>query len=160
MPLVSPGMDKLQQKQRWKYVLEKFSHTAAALTGRRNPIPPEIEAQLLEMPELKRGRFVESPSKQKQGQGEAGEKVGEDVGGSKLGQGAGKKGVASVKSEETSSEDGDGAGEEGGMGVRFQGLVSMVGDERLKEVGGGGGQGGSSSSEGAQNLLDVEPPVS
>ena len=41
--------------------MEKFSH-AATIAARRNPIPPEAEAQLLEMPELKRGRFVSSNS--------------------------------------------------------------------------------------------------
>ena len=53
-------MDKLQQKQRWKYVLEKFSYSTSGGV-RRNPIPPEMEAQILEMPECKRGRFVVSP---------------------------------------------------------------------------------------------------
>ena len=62
VPLVSPGIDKLQQKQRWKYVLEKFSHTAGGIGGiRRNPIPRDAEAQILEMPECKRGRFVVQP---------------------------------------------------------------------------------------------------
>lgn len=62
VPLVSPGIDKLQQKQRWKYVLEKFSHTASGVGGtRRNPIPRDAEAQILEMPECKRGRFVVQP---------------------------------------------------------------------------------------------------
>ena len=60
MPLVSPGIDKLQQKQRWKYILEKFSHTGTGAT-RRNPIPRDAEAQILEMPECKRGRFVVQP---------------------------------------------------------------------------------------------------
>lgn len=58
MPLVSPGVDKLQQKQRWKFVLEKFSHN----NHRRNPIPAMAEAQILEMPECKRGRFVAQPA--------------------------------------------------------------------------------------------------
>ena len=57
MPLVSPGIDKDLQKQRWKFVLEKFSHNAA-MNSRKNHIPPETEAQLLDMPELKRGRFT------------------------------------------------------------------------------------------------------
>lgn len=60
VPLVSPGIDKLQQKQRWKYILEKFSHTGTGAT-RRNPIPRDAEAQILEMPECKRGRFVVQP---------------------------------------------------------------------------------------------------
>lgn len=60
VPLVSPGLDRVQQKQRWKYVLEKFSHTSMGVV-RRNPIPPETEAQLLEIPECKRGRFVKLP---------------------------------------------------------------------------------------------------
>ena len=59
MPLVSPGVDKLQQKQRWKYVLEKFSHNNHR---RQNPIPALAEAQILEMPECKRGRFVSTPA--------------------------------------------------------------------------------------------------
>ena len=66
MPLVSSGVDKVQQKQRWKYVLEKFSHSNT-VPARRNPIPPETEAQILEMPELKRGRFVEAPGDAKPG---------------------------------------------------------------------------------------------
>ena len=57
IPLVSAGIDKAQQKQRWKYVLEKFSHSTS-INSRRNPIPPEAEAQLLDMPECKRGRFT------------------------------------------------------------------------------------------------------
>lgn len=57
IPLVSAGIDKVQQKQRWKYVLEKFSHSTS-INSRRNPIPPEAEAQLLDMPECKRGRFM------------------------------------------------------------------------------------------------------
>ncbi len=56
VPLVSPGLDKDHQKQRWKFVLEKFSHNAA-LASRKNPIPPETEAQLLDIPELKKRRF-------------------------------------------------------------------------------------------------------
>ncbi len=60
VPLVSPGVDKLHQKQRWKYVIEKFSHTIAGGV-RRNPIPASVEAQILEMPECKRGRFVQAP---------------------------------------------------------------------------------------------------
>ena len=76
MPLVSPGVDKLQQKQRWKFVLEKFSHNNHR---RHNPIPALAEAQLLEMPECKRGRFVAQPtSKQKKRPRENGE--GEDEG--------------------------------------------------------------------------------
>lgn len=96
------------------------------------------------MPELKRGRFVESPSKQRQSDNDRGN---EDSG-SKLGAGRGRV----VKTEDVSEEKGDGG--EGGvvMGARFQGLVNMVEEEKLKE--------GSNSSEGAQNLLDIEPPVS
>ncbi len=56
VPLVSPGIDKDHQKQRWKFVLEKFSHNAA-LASRKNPIPPETEAQLLDIPELKKRRL-------------------------------------------------------------------------------------------------------
>ena len=185
MPLVSPGMDKLQQKQRWKYVLEKFSHTAAALAGRRNAIPPEIEAQLLEMPELKRGRFVESPSRQKRGENGTGE---EGTSGS-------KGGAYAVKTEESFEERmgvmdvGRGGGGEGRLlgggeermvgggggevriegvevrmgggggeegGTRFQGLVNLEPEERECLK-----QEGSSSPEGnTQNLLDIEPPVS
>lgn len=144
-------MDKLQQKQRWKYVLEKFSHTAAALAGRRNPIPPEIEAQLLEMPELKRGRFVESPSKQKSSPPAP---SGNSGGGGGEGEGdEGKVGGSVVKSEDPLEER---LREErnivGTVGTRFHGLVSMEG-EGLKE-------GSTSPPEGTQNLLDIEPPVS
>ena len=151
-------MDKLQQKQRWKYVLEKFSHTAAALAGRRNPIPPEIESQLLEMPELKRGRFIESPTKQKpapsseNGAGSGGggaEEVPTKVGG------ASTAPPATVKMEESFEErlgvEGGGASV-GDGGIRFQGLINLEERECLK-------QEGSTSPEGAQNLLDIEPPV-
>ena len=62
VPLVSPGVDKLQQKQRWKYVLEKFSHNNHR---RQNPIPALAEAQILEIPECKRGRFVATPELQR-----------------------------------------------------------------------------------------------
>lgn len=137
-------MDTIQQKQRWKYVLEKFSHTAAALAGRRNAIPPEIEAQLLEMPELKRGRFVESPSKQKQSQNSDGGRGNEEE--------TGKTGYG-VKTEDALERlEAERTDESMTMGTRFQGLVSMEG-ERLKEE-------GSTSPEGTQNLLDIEPPVS
>ncbi|KAL5476330.1 hypothetical protein EMCRGX_G026259 [Ephydatia muelleri] len=63
VPLVSPGLDRVQQKQRWKYVLEKFSHTSMGVV-RRNPIPPETEAQLLEIPECKRAILGDSHSPQ------------------------------------------------------------------------------------------------
>lgn len=61
MPLLSSNLDKVQQKQRWKYVLEKFSHSSTGVV-RRNPLPPEAESQLLEIPECKRGRFVRYPA--------------------------------------------------------------------------------------------------
>lgn len=75
VPLVSPGVDKLQQKQRWKYVLEKFSHNNHR---RQNPIPALAEAQILEIPECKRGRFVAPPTteqkqRENEGRGEEGE---------------------------------------------------------------------------------------
>lgn len=155
-------MDKLQQKQRWKYVLEKFSHTAAALAGRRNPIPPEIESQLLEMPELKRGRFIESPTKQKPAQSSE-NGTGNGGGGTEevptKGGGASAAPPATVKLEESFEErlgvEGGGVstGDGGAMGTRFQGLVNLEERESLK-------QEGSTSPEGAQNLLDIEPPVS
>lgn len=69
VPLVSPGMDKFQQKQRWKYIIEKFSQATSG-GSRRNPIPPDAQAQLLEMPELKRGRFVMTPTDSGQGSSE------------------------------------------------------------------------------------------
>ena len=69
VPLVSPGMDKFQQKQRWKYIIEKFSQATSG-GSRRNPIPPDAQAQLLEMPELKRGRFVMTPTDGSQGSSE------------------------------------------------------------------------------------------
>ena len=37
-------------------MLEKFSHNAA-IACRKNPIPPETEAQLLDIPELKKRRL-------------------------------------------------------------------------------------------------------
>ena len=63
MPLVSPDIDRLQQKQRWKYVIEKFSHASMGVV-RRNPLPTQTEVQLLEMPECKRGRFVKQPAEE------------------------------------------------------------------------------------------------
>ena len=144
-------MDKLQQKQRWKYVLEKFSHTAAALAGRRNAIPPEIEAQILDMPELKRGRFVETPSKQKQPQ--ASEEGGIEEAGSKL---LAKSSGFVVKTEEgtigrlivgtVGSEDCS------NRSKGYEGVPSME-DEPAKENING-------SPEENKNLLDIEPPVS
>lgn len=65
VPLLSPDLDKVQQKQRWKYVLEKFSHSSTGVV-RRNPLPPEAESQLLEIPECKRGRFVRYPANKAQ----------------------------------------------------------------------------------------------
>ena len=133
MPLVSQGMDKLEQKQRWKYVLEKFSHTAAAVAGRRNPIPPEIEAQLLEMPELKRGRFIEEPSKQKQSEHNSNGGGGNDEAGKEM-----NGGVV--------------PGLEDDSGKMYQSLVSMDGGGIKEET-------NSCSLEGTRNLLDIEPPV-
>ena len=57
VPLVTPGMDKLQQKQRWKFILEKFSHAQTGIV-RRNCA---VLGNVLDMPELKRGRFVSDP---------------------------------------------------------------------------------------------------
>ena len=64
VPLLSPNLDKEHQKQRWKYVLEKFSHNSTGVV-RRNPLPPDAESQLLEIPECKRGRFVKQPAASK-----------------------------------------------------------------------------------------------
>ncbi len=142
MPLVSQGMDKLQQKQRWKYVLEKFSHTAAAVSGRRNPIPPEIEAQLLEMPELKRGRFIEEPSKQKQRPEEDSSRIGEGA----------ENGLGSAGKEMGSSA--------------FNGLIEATKMYRsLSNLNGDAGKGETrnnscSPDAAARNLLDIEPTVS
>ena len=61
VPLVSSDIDKTQQKERWKYVLEKFSHSNMGVV-RRSRLPLETETNLLDMPECKRGRFVRSPT--------------------------------------------------------------------------------------------------
>lgn len=61
VPLVSQDIDKTQQKERWRYVLEKFSHYNMGVV-RRNRLPVEAEAHLLDIPECKRGRFIKSPS--------------------------------------------------------------------------------------------------
>lgn len=37
------------------------------MNSRKNHIPPETEAQLLDMPELKRGRFTTKPPPQRKG---------------------------------------------------------------------------------------------
>lgn len=60
IPLVSQNMDKLQQKQRWKYVLEKFSHAQTGINRRS----VSVMGPVLDMPELKRGRFVASPGRE------------------------------------------------------------------------------------------------
>ena len=62
VPLMSPDMDKTNQKERWKFVLEKFSHASTGI-GRRNLVHPQTETpHVLEMPECKRGKFVREPS--------------------------------------------------------------------------------------------------
>lgn len=62
VPLMSPDMDKTNQKERWKFVLEKFSHASTGI-GRRNLVHPQTETpHILEMPECKRGKFVQEPS--------------------------------------------------------------------------------------------------
>lgn len=134
-------MDKLQQKQRWKYVLEKFSHTAAAVAGRRNPIPPEIEAQLLEMPELKRGRFIEEPSKQKRSE--------EDNNGS-MDNGENCLPCGVVKDIGTSLVPGlvD-------AGKMYRSLSNMGGEAAKDES-----INSNCSPDAARNLLDIEPNVS
>lgn len=59
VPLVTPGMDKLQQKQRWKYCLEKFSHAQTGIV--RRSLANHWVGHVLDMPELKKGRFVAEP---------------------------------------------------------------------------------------------------
>ena len=54
---MSQDMDKADQKERWKFVLEKFSHAAMGV-GKRNMAHLSSEPQILEMPELKKGKFV------------------------------------------------------------------------------------------------------
>ena len=61
VPLMSQDMNKTDQKERWKFVLEKFSHAAAGV-GKRNIAHLGVEPQLLEMPECKRGKFVSDPT--------------------------------------------------------------------------------------------------
>lgn len=115
-------------------MLEKFSHTAAAVAGRRNPIPPEIEAQLLEMPELKRGRFIEEPAKQKHPDNDNNCDGGDGDPGKDM-------------------SDGLVHGLEIDTGKMYQSLANMDG-EGVKE------ENNSCSLEGARNLLDIEPTVS
>lgn len=64
VPLMSQDMDKADQKERWKFVLEKFSHASMAV-GKRNIAYLTVEPQLLEMPECKKGKFIEKSSKAK-----------------------------------------------------------------------------------------------
>ena len=52
-------MDKLQQKQRWKYCLEKFSHAQTGIV--RRSLANHWVGHVLDMPELKKGRFVAEP---------------------------------------------------------------------------------------------------
>ncbi|XP_019857526.1 PREDICTED: uncharacterized protein LOC109585824 [Amphimedon queenslandica] len=61
VPLVSQDIDKKQQKERWKFVIEKFSHTNMGVV-RRNRAPIDAEPNILDMPECKRGRFLKSPA--------------------------------------------------------------------------------------------------
>lgn len=63
---MSPGVDKDRQKQRWKYVLEKFSHNAA-MASRKSHMCSDTESQLLDMPELKRGRYMSKQTPPKKG---------------------------------------------------------------------------------------------
>ncbi|CAI8040850.1 Ski oncogene, partial [Geodia barretti] len=106
VPLVSPGVDKLQQKQRWKYVLEKFSHNNHR---RQNPIPANAEAQILEIPECKRGRFVATPATEQQrlrengggGMGEEGE--GEDKEEEEMEKGSSATGIQSFMKNHSNS---------------------------------------------------------
>ncbi len=57
VPLMSLDMNKVDQKERWKFVLEKFSHASVGV-GKRNIAHLSVEPQLLEMPECKRGKFM------------------------------------------------------------------------------------------------------
>ena len=61
---MSQDMNKADQKERWKFVLEKFSHASNNI-GKRNSAHVAVEPQLLEMPECKRGKFVDSSDKNK-----------------------------------------------------------------------------------------------
>jgi hypothetical protein len=61
IPLVSSDITETQQKERWKYVLEKFSQSNMGFV-RRSRLPLEADTYLLDMPECKRGRFVKPPS--------------------------------------------------------------------------------------------------
>lgn len=126
------------------------------MAGRRNPIPPEIEAQLLEMPELKRGRFIKTPST----------KQNSDMGGGEEGGGSMSKipsiGDFMIKSEEVVSGgvglDGGGGGDEedkdrGGMAKGYPNLNIDAHEEQATDT-------TNYSPGGTQNLLDIEPPVS
>ena len=64
VPLLSPNLDKEHQKQRWKYVLEKFSHNSTVWYDVTHFLQTldSSESQLLEIPECKRGRFVKQPA--------------------------------------------------------------------------------------------------
>ena len=115
------------------------------MAGRRNPIPPEIEAQLLEMPELKRGRFIEEPSKQKQRSSDGGSNGGE-----------GDDGMLS-----------GGRRKELGSAVNLvSGLMEAGKMYHHHSLSGLDGEGGkdesnhSSPADATRNLLDIEPNVS
>ncbi len=61
---MSQDMNKANQKERWKFVLEKFSHASNNI-GKRNSVHVAVEPQLLEMPECKRGKFMDTSDKNK-----------------------------------------------------------------------------------------------
>lgn len=77
VPLVSQDIDKKQQKERWKFVIEKFSHTNMGVV-RRNRAPIDSEPNILDMPECKRGRFLKSPA-DNEGCGQYGTNTSSDV---------------------------------------------------------------------------------
>ena len=75
---MSQDMNKSDQKERWKFVLEKFSHASMAV-GKRNIAHLGVEPQLLEMPECKRGKFVGDTSEKTKAAKASKAKVDENV---------------------------------------------------------------------------------
>ena len=75
---MSQDMNKTDQKERWKFVLEKFSHASMGI-GKRNVTHHGAEPQLLEMPECKRGKFVAEPSNMKSSKGSSKSTVNEST---------------------------------------------------------------------------------
>lgn len=71
---MSQDMDKTDQKERWKFVMGKFSHASMSVE-KRNNAHLTVEPQLLDMPENKKKKYSKG-SKSLKNVGKAGVDVG------------------------------------------------------------------------------------